>query len=188
MHWENLVKNLSNCGFTHALPDLVFLAAFLGLVIYAVISDVRGFHIPNAVSYALIALFFVRLLFISPQAGVSAHLLTAALAFSVLFAIYLLGPFSAGDVKLISAIVLWTGPSAAQQFIVALAAAGVIFGVFLLALSRLLRAYAGLAAYVPSSRLRRWAQRGVCPYGVPILAAVVLNCPLLLEDAVCKPL
>ncbi len=181
------MENLLNCGFTHALPDILFLAAFLGLVLYAAISDARGFRIPNAVSLALIALFFLRLLFVSPQAGLKAHLLTAAIAFSILFAIYLAGLAGGGDAKLITAVLLWTGPITGLQFIVAMALAGGVFAGSLWILGRLLRARAGLAAYVPSRRLKRWARHGICPYGLPIFAGVLLVLPQLLEEA-CGPL
>ncbi len=182
------MKSLLSCGFAQALPDMLFLAAFLGLVVYAAVSDARSFRIPNAVSVSLIALFFVRLLFSVPQAGLTAHLLTAAVAFAIFFAFYLLGWFGAGDTKLITAILLWAGPISGLQFIVALAIAGGVFAGLLLALAKLLQAYSGLAAYVPSERVRRWAQHGICPYGLPILAATLLVLPQLIVDSACRPL
>ena len=177
------MKSLLDCGLAHALPGILFLTAFLGLVLWAAISDARGFRIPNAVSLALTALFFVRLLFVTPQAGLKAHLLTAAIAFSVLFAFFLAGKLGGGDTKLISAILLWTGPVTGMQFIVALALAGGVFAGFLWTLAKALRVYAGLAAYVPWPRLTRWARHGVLPYSLPIFVAALLVSPRLLEEA-----
>jgi prepilin peptidase CpaA len=182
-----LVKILFDCGFAQSLPNLLFFTAFAGLIIYAAISDARSFRIPNSVSLALIGLFFVRLLVSVPPAGVTAHLLTAAVAFAIFFTLYLLGWFGAGDTKLITAILLWTGPIAGLQFVVALALAGGVFALALLALAKGLKAYSGLGPYVPA-RARRWAEHGVCPYGLPILAAALLVLPQLLADSACRPL
>jgi len=181
------VKSLFYCGLTQALPIILFFTAFIGLVIYAAISDARSFRIPNAVSLALTGLFFLRLLVSAPAAGAVAHLVTAAVAFAIFFTLYLLGWFGAGDTKLITAILLWTGPAAGLQFIVALALAGGVFALALLVLAKTLKAYAGLGSHLPA-RLRRWAEHGVCPYGLPIAAAALLILPQLLSESTCAPL
>jgi prepilin peptidase CpaA len=182
---ENPVKSLLTCGFAHAFPDAFFFAGFLGLLVYAAVSDARAFRIPNAVSLALTGLFFVRLFFVAPQAGLLAHLLTAGAAFVILFGLYLMGGFGAGDTKLITAILLWAGPVAGLQFAVVLALAGGLFAGLLLGLGKLLKAFPELAAYVPSRRLCRWARHGICPYGLPIFAAAVLVVPQVFAGSPC---
>ena len=143
---------ISNCALSRALPEFAFLAAFLGFVAYAAFSDVRGFRIPNVISLALILLFFLRLVFVSPGIDLRAHLLVATAAFLILFLFYMFGWFGAGDAKLITAIMLWAGPGAGLQFLAALSIAGAIFALLLLTLGKALRAYAPLSAYVPLPR------------------------------------
>ncbi len=170
------------------MPRILFLGVFLGLTAYAAISDVRGFRIPNAVSLALLGLFLPWAAIVSPDIGFKAHLLIAVLSFAILFMFYAAGYLGAGDVKLITAIMLWAGPEAGLQFILALSIAGAIFAAFLLALGKALRAHARLATFIPSTRVIRWAERGVCPYGIPIFTAAIFIFPLLLGKAPCTAL
>ena len=181
-----LVDPSMNCGFSWISADLAFLVPFLGLTSYAAVTDILGFRIPNAVSVALVLLFIARYLLVMPPIGLLAHLAVAGSTFVILFAFYLLGWFGAGDAKLITALMLWAGPEAAPTFIVAMALSGGVFAGLLLLLGKAVQAHPRLAGYVPSSRVLRWAQRGVCPYGVPIFAAALFVTPLIFNTA-CNP-
>jgi prepilin peptidase CpaA len=172
---------------TWNLAGLATLAAFAGLTGYAAISDVRGFRIPNMVSVALILLFLARYLLVHPPVSLKAHLAVAVLSFVILFLFYLPGWFGAGDAKLITAAMLWAGPEAGVPFILVMVLSGGVFAAFLLALGKALRARPQLAGYVPSSRVRRWAERGICPYGLPIFAAALSVLPLLFNTWACSP-
>lgn len=168
-----------NCGFYANLGDLALLAAFLSLTAYAALTDIRGFRIPNAISLALVLLFFARYAVLAQPASLKAHLAVAGASFVILFGFYLLGWFGAGDAKLITVLMLWTGPEAAPSFMVALALSGGIFAVLLLFLGKAVQAYPRLAVWAPSSRVLKWAQRGVLPYGLPIFAAALFVAPLI---------
>jgi prepilin peptidase CpaA len=175
-----------SCGFSSTFGDLAFLAAFVALTGYAALTDIRGFRIPNAVSVALIMLFLARYALIMPPISLNAHLAVAGATFVILFAFYIFGWFGAGDAKLITALMLWAGPEAAPSFAVAMALSGGLFALLLIILGKAVQARPRLAGYVPSSRVLRWAERGVCPYGVPIFAAALFAAPLIL-GAACNP-
>ncbi len=159
----------------------------LGLIASAAIQDIRGFRIPNFVSVALVALFFARIGLFQSELSLKAHVLVAAVTLLVLFGFYVLGWFGAGDAKLVTAIMLWAGPEAGQQFIVALAFSGGAFAALLLILRHAVRTKPTVGDYVPSTRVLRWAQRGVCPYGLPILLAAIMVWPHLIDIAACPP-
>jgi prepilin peptidase CpaA len=178
------VSLIWNCGTGPAFLGVLYLAVFLGLIAHAVYSDIRGFRIPNLTSLALITLFLFYWVIQPSSVILRDHLYVAAAAFSILFLLYLFGWFGAGDVKLIAAIMLWAGPIAGVQFVIALSVAGLVFALFLIAVRQALSANAVLSDYLPS-RLIRWAQRGVCPYGVPILAAALYVSPLLFSRMAC---
>jgi prepilin peptidase CpaA len=180
------VRQLWTCGSPWTVPEIAFLVALLGLVGYAALSDIRRFRIPNAVSIALVCLFVVRYALTGQPTSIIPHLAIAGASLAILFALYLLGWFGAGDAKLISAIMLWAGPEAGMQFILLLALAGGFFATLLLLVAGALRIRTRLAANWPPHRLFRWAERGVCPYGIPIFAAVLVVSPLFFNGAVCK--
>jgi prepilin peptidase CpaA len=179
------VKAILPCGYPSAMADLLFLGAFLGLIGYAAISDIRSFRIPNTISLALIALFFTRLFFVLPEGSATAHFLAAVAASAIMAGSYKFGWFGAGDAKLITAILLWTGPGTGLQFVAAAAIAGGVFAAFLLMLRNLFKAHAGLAVFAHFPSLRLWAERGI-PYGLPILIAACLVSPYMLQEGACR--
>ena len=83
---------------------------FAGCMIYAAVSDLRTFEIPNWVSGLVLATFVV----IAATGMISwpdlqASLIASLIVFLVGFALFALGYFGAGDVKLLAAISLWMG-------------------------------------------------------------------------------
>lgn len=171
-----------HCTIPPSSPAFLFMAAFVGLTAYAAVSDIRGFRIPNAVSLALTGLFPAWYILLTPPVSLAAHLAAAGACFAVFFAFYLLGWFGAGDVKLITAIMLWAGPEAGPQFVFIMAIAGGLFAAFLLLLGNAIRAKVHHAASAPP-----WARRGIYPYGVPIFTAALLASPSIFNAGACIP-
>ncbi len=97
-----------------------------------------------------------------------AHLLVAALAFVLLFAMYFVGAMGGGDVKLGSVVFLWAGPALALQVLVIIAWLGGIIAALGWLFDR---------KSLQKVTLRPWrivsyglsAKRGV-PYGVALCA------------------
>jgi prepilin peptidase CpaA len=179
------VNRIANCPQIQTLSDELLLLAFIALAAYAAVLDVRSLRIPNIIPLGITALFAARLLVSLPHSAFAAHAMTAAAAISILFVFYLFGWFGAGDIKLVSAITLWTGPTLGLQFLAVFVIAGGIFAAALLVLAKLLQARPGLAAYVPSHRLREWAERRAYPYALPIFAGALWVLPQLFRQSVC---
>lgn len=156
--------------------EFLVLGVFPGLVLMAATMDMFTMTIPNRLCLALVAAFFVAAPLAGlPLASVGLHALAALVALGVTFALFASGVFGGGDAKLVTAIVLWLGPS--HGFDYALLAA--LFGGCITAAIVLAREYSGYLAYVPQTE---WAARllskkvGI-PYGIALSAAAMVVYP-----------
>ncbi len=152
--------------------------AYAAVLCYGCISDIRRLQIPNAVSLAITALFFLNYLLLAHPANLMPHLAAGIAAFIAAFALYAAGVMGAGDVKLISALMLWGGVSGGMAFLVVMSLAGGLFAGLLLVLRKILLIWPAASRYVPSRRLKNWAVRGIFPYGIAICIAGLIMMPL----------
>jgi prepilin peptidase CpaA len=155
-----------------ALRDILLLAfelLFIFCVIYAMMSDYRWLHIPNAVSIILAAAFFPFAWLAGPAIPFWAHLIVAGAVFLLLFGFFALGWLGGGDVKLIGAIMLWTGPSQGVSFMVSLRFA--------------LPQYPQIETMPVLSTFSRWARANICPYALPIGLAALCVAPSIFARA-----
>lgn len=159
------------CGQDFSISEILLAAIFSFCVLYAAITDIGGLRIPNLVSITLIAAFFLHALAAGQGSNLKSHIAVAAITFAVTFAFYLRGWFGAGDAKLVSAIMLWAGPSSGLEFITILAVAGGIFAFILLCVGKALKTFPAFFIHVPRRGPIQWARHGVLPYGVPIMIA-----------------
>lgn len=155
---------------------------FLGLVLTAAVEDALSFTIPNWVSLALLVAFGpaafavgMPLPTIALNVGFGAAALVAGM---VMFALRWLG---GGDAKLLAAVSLWLGWTAAPTFLIGTAMAGGVLAIMLLTVrSTALRPLILLGP--------RWVTRlaepgeGV-PYGVAIAVGAVGALPSTLFGA-----
>jgi prepilin peptidase CpaA len=83
-----------------------------GLLVWAAISDLRSYLIPNRICLAIVALYPIYWL-AGYVGGMpvdwSGGILAAALIFAVGFGLFSFGLIGGGDVKLFAAVALWTG-------------------------------------------------------------------------------
>lgn len=147
--------------------ELVALAVFAGLLIYAACSDVATMTIPNWVSIVLAGLFIpAALINAMPLAGIGMHL---AFGFAVLligFLLFQFGVLGGGDAKLIAAAAVWTGAAAIGPFLLWTALAGGVLALVLLLTRARVKPDDARPAFV--NRLLR--PKGGVPYGVAICA------------------
>ena len=156
---------------------------FLFCVIYAMITDYRWLHIPNAVSILLVAGFFPFALLAGPAFPLLAHIGVAAVVFLVLFGCFAMGWLGGGDVKLAGAIMLWMGPSLGPSFVALFALFGGVFALLLLLLRTALRQYPQIGSAPVLGKFSGWAQAGLCPYALPIGAAALCMAPAIFARA-----
>jgi prepilin peptidase CpaA len=156
-----------------------FAAAFIGLVIYGAITDVKGLKIPNWISIALVLLFAAYLGFGGrPPLPAFQHVGVALAVLVVGFAAFAGGYMGAGDVKLMAAVALWAGPSKAIALIFFTALAGAGLALLILAGTFYLRWDGSGTAPNSASRLfPRWVRRGIVPYGVAICLGSLVTIP-----------
>ncbi|MEZ5667762.1 MAG: prepilin peptidase [Alphaproteobacteria bacterium] len=108
--------------------EWLVIAAFAGIVAWAVINDCLAFRIPNVACVALVALYpaWVAVAWPAdePWLQIALHVGVGAGALVVGFVLFMLRAFGAGDAKLLAAIALWAGPALIVDLVLATAIAG----------------------------------------------------------------
>jgi prepilin peptidase CpaA len=172
-------------SLTSVLDQLIG-AAFIFAVCYAAIEDARAFRIPNWAS-ATIALAFLPFAalhrpptFAPDLDGTSVylgiHLAIAAAIFLVTFLLWRFQLMGGGDVKLLTAVGLWLGPTLIMPFLAVTAAASLaIAGTLMLVRSK--GAVVGFGAVPVLRRCLAIAETGKCPYALPIAIAALATVP-----------
>lgn len=137
----------------------VLFLAFLG---WGALSDFREFLIPNRICLAILLLYPAYVL-TSPQPV--DWLLSVAIALAVLIATTVMFSFNlmgGGDVKFLSATVLWAGPSLILPFLIVTGVTGGILAVFFM-----------MRMYLPHNDEgggKEFITRASVPYGIAIAA------------------
>ena len=167
-----------DAAMEHDAASLAFMATFTFLVTYAVITDVKRLIIPNWVSVALVALFVAFLLFDPKPLSPLQHAAVAALVVLLGFAVFAAGFMGGGDVKLIAAVALWTGPDMVLPFFLYMSLAGAALALVIIAGSLYLRWDGSGEPATGWSRLfPRWVRRGLTPYGFAIGVGALATVP-----------
>ena len=162
------------------LGNGLVLWVFPALMIYAGMTDLLDRRIANWVSLALIGTFFILALVTwMPFTQLGAHLGVALAAFAIGFLMFAMGWMGGGDVKLITAAMLWFGPTAALGYALTFSLTGlVVTAVFAaLRLDRLQYALASNAMTRPLAG-RDPSGRDI-PYGLAISGGALLALPAL---------
>ena len=157
--------------------QFVIMIMYAAALCYGCASDVKGLKIPNAVSVIVLALFFLNWWIASPAEDLTKHLIIAGVALFLGFGIYVAGFMGAGDIKLITALMLWAGTRDGFAFLIAMTLIGGVFASLLLITRKSMAVWPSAESYIPSRRLRTWAQRGIFPYGIAICTAGLILMP-----------
>lgn len=158
------------------MVDLLALAAFAGLLVYAAGSDVARLTIPNWVSIAMAALFVAAALLVSmPLAEIGLHLAVGAGVLVVGFILFQANVIGGGDAKLLAAAAVWTGFAAFAPFMFWTAVAGGVVALFLL----IARRFIAPAETIPAFVNRLLQRHGGAPYGVAIMTGGLMASPAL---------
>lgn len=163
----------------HALSTGLVMWVFPALMVYAAMTDLVDRRIANWVSLALVAGFVaLALVRLMDPLDVLAHLGVAVVAFAVGFALFAIGQMGGGDVKLISASMLWFGPNmVALDYVVALTLAGAVVSVAFLALRLDRMQYLMASNAVTRPFAGRDPSGRDVPYGVAISFGALLAVP-----------
>ena len=163
-----------------ALATLVLTA---GLLAYCALSDLKSYHIPN---WACLAVAFFWAIYAWRQGELAAPALLTGVAVLALGALtFWRGWMGGGDVKLLAATALWSGPTGLTGFSVILGATGALLALIMVSpANRLLPA--------PPAELTSGGGEGVLarpmPFGVAIsvagLWAIAQHLPVLATGGV----
>jgi Flp pilus assembly protein protease CpaA len=107
------------------------------------------------------------------------HLYLAGALFAVFFIFFALGWLKAADVKFMTVLILWAGPTYGTRFILFLALFSAVFGVLLSALRYALLQHPEIADKPFASKVSRLARNGIVPYGLPIGLAALCVVPAI---------
>jgi len=155
--------------------EMIALAAFAGLVVYAACSDMARLIIPNWVSIALAAIFPIAALIAgAPLMSIGLHLLFGFGVLALGFVLFQFNIIGGGDAKLLAAVSIWTGMTAFMPFIFWTAIAGGVMALALLTARQLLPV--GTYPAFVDHLLKK--QNGI-PYGVAIMVGALMAIPSL---------
>jgi prepilin peptidase CpaA len=142
------------------------LAVGASLTVWAAVSDLSRFTIPNRVVAALVMFGAVYVMI----AGLPAipHMLTFVAALALGFGAYAVRLFGAGDAKLFAALSLWFGPIGSLWLLLLTAVFGAVLAVVWMCSRPLRHALIGVGIAVDPEPSRR------IPYGVAIASAALI--------------
>jgi len=153
--------------------------AFIFLISYAIITDLRELRVPNWVPLAIAAVFVVHSLGWHEGNDLLAHLLTGAAVLAITFTLFLFGVFGGGDAKFLSALSLWMGPAYLGPFILLTALLGGVTAIALVGLKKLLLLNPALENHAAIAKPLAWARAGKMPYALPLGVAALMMGPAL---------
>ena len=162
--------------------QIVIKIIYVAALCYGCISDIKSLKIPNAVSVIVLALFFLNWWVFAPAEDLTKHLIITGAALFLGFGVYVAGFMGAGDIKLITALMLWAGTRDGFAFLIVMTLIGGIFASLLLITRKSMAIWPSAQNYIPSRRLRMWAQRGIFPYGIAICTAGLILMPSFFSE------
>jgi prepilin peptidase CpaA len=152
---------------TQLLDQILFLV-FFATIIFAALSDLSKYRIPNAVSLALVLLFPLHVLASPVHVDWIGSLAVAGAVFLAGFVLFAGGLVGGGDVKLLAATALWAGQALVLPQLAVMAMAGGLLSLVILLLQFARRFLAGglFGLFVPDLD----APAPKVPYGLAIAA------------------
>lgn len=153
---------------TTAIIDFLAIIGLAAVAVWAAVSDIRHYIIPNTACLAIVLLFILHAV-LSPQpVDWIGAIVVAAIALAIGILMYTFGFAGAGDVKLFTAVALWAGPAFGLTYVVVTALAGGLLGLIILARLRLSTSKATFGS--GKSVAVTPASKPGLPYGVAITA------------------
>ena len=148
-------------------------SVFLALCVFAALHDVNRLTIPNWLNLTLAGLFVPAAAASGlPLEMLGGHVLLGLATFVVAFALFAFGIVGGGDAKMIPAVMLWIGPSASFQFLLAMMLVGGLCALVIVSVRNTVP-----AVLVPGPIRAPFEEKAGVPYGVAIAAGVFFASP-----------
>ena len=144
--------------------------SMIGLLVFAIgmaaYTDLSSYRISNWVPLLVLAAFVPFVLANQDPIILHHHLLTALCVFAVGFLLFAKGWMAGGDVKLISAVALWSGPEYILPFLFLTSIAGAVLAVAML--GKIRDPLAMVAGRFGLVRIQGMLMGSKIPYGLAI--------------------
>lgn len=164
-----------------SLLQFAFLLAFVGALLFAAAHDALTYTIPNGLVLAIAVAFPVAALFAVNEVAWLSHLAAAGIVLVLGAVLFRVGLFGGGDVKLWTAVALWTGLGPLYYEAICITLIGGAMGVLALAARAFLMRW-GAQLSISLDRLPRFLRpKGAIPYGVAIAGGAILSVPRMAE-------
>lgn len=156
------------------LDITLVLLVFPAIMAFAGAMDLLTMTIPNRISVALVAAFFLVAVLIGlPGETILMHIAAGLIVLAAAFVLFALGGFGGGDAKLLAAGALWIGLDSLISYLVGVTIFG---GVLALAILFYRRAPAD-ALPLPQWAFRLHMAKSGIPYGIAIAASAMYVYP-----------
>lgn len=119
------------------LVSQLVVAAFVGLLVAAAISDVRQLIIPNRYCAAVVLLYPIYVLTAPHGVDWSAGAIVGAVALAIGFLLFAMRLAGGGDVKFFAAVSVWAGTDLLDEYVFATALVGGLVAIVMLVQRRL---------------------------------------------------
>jgi prepilin peptidase CpaA len=150
-------------------------ALYVLLLCAAAATDIWKFKIPNWVNAALLLLFVPTALLLPAEVDWLSHVGAGFSVLAVGVVLFVLGWLGAGDVKLMTAVALWTGFGYLAEFVFLVALAGGGLALLLLVLRIVIARLPSVRGTPDGRALPRILVTGEkVPYGVAIACAAII--------------
>ncbi len=161
--------------------EIGFLLAFVGALLFAAVSDAVTLAIPNELVLGMAAAFPIAALVAFKNVAWISHIAAAGIVLVPGAALFRVGLFGGGDIKLWTAVALWTGLGPLFYQAMWITLIGGAMGLFVV-LARAILARWGASLRIPPEKLPRALRpKGAIPYGVAIAGGAILSIPRIAE-------
>lgn len=158
------------------------IALFAGLLVFAAMSDVVSYKIPNKAVVAILAVYPVHVLASPAPVDWLLALVVFAITLLIGFGLFATGKFGAGDAKLLATVMLWAGPALAPLALIVCTVSGGLLA--LIVLSRLRQVFANALSAAGRQAASEALLSKEMPYGVPIALGGLVVCWALFTSSV----
>lgn len=150
-----------------------FISIYIGCIAHAAWTDATRMKISNSVSIILVVAFLLFAAIYLPLTPAITHIGIASAIFAVTFCCYALRWMGGGDVKLLSALALWIGPTQILSYLTAVALLGGLFAACILVAQRVMPRPGHTNSSPILKSIETWTRSGRVPYALPIGGAAL---------------
>jgi prepilin peptidase CpaA len=161
--------------------QIVFLLAFVTALLVAAAHDALTYTIPNGLVLAMAVAFPIAAFLAFKEVAWLSHFAAAGIVLSLGAILFRVGLFGGGDIKLWTAVALWTGLGPLFYQAMCITLIGGAMGVIAVVARAMLTRWGARLSISTESLPRALRPKGVIPYGIAIAGGTILSIPRIAE-------